>query len=340
MILHKIVSIIILQTLIMTLCSMTPRSKIYVAGHHGLVGSALVRILKAQGYNNLITRTHNELDLCRQKDVEAFFEQQRPEFVFLAAARVGGILANATYPVEFLYDNVMIALNVLRAAQRYGTRKVLVLGSSCIYPRDCPQPIHEEYLLTGPLETTNQWYALAKITALKLCEAINIQHANCPVSVQCIAAMPTNLYGIGDRFDQKLSHVIPALIMKITNAKEQGLDSVSLWGTGSALREFLYVDDLANALIVLMNSPHYEHWINIGSGEECSIKELAHIIAEQVGYNGHIIFDHIHPDGTPRKLLDISRMIEYGWQPRISLREGLQKTIAWYNANRLKETIQ
>lgn len=309
-------------------------SKIYIAGHAGLVGSALVRILKTQGYYNIITRTHAELDLCRQQHVEDFFDQEKPEFIFVAAAKVGGILANSTYPVDFLYNNIMIAMNVLNAAQRSGTCKVVFLGSSCIYPRDCAQPIREEYLLTGPLEPTNQWYALAKIASLKLCEAFHIQYKDQPNAMQCIAAMPTNLYGIGDTFDSTMSHVIPALIMKISAAQETGNDSIALWGTGTALREFLYVDDLAEALVVLMQHNIPYGVINIGSGEEYSIQQLATIIAEEVGFSGKIMFDHYHPDGTPRKLLDVSRMIEYGWQPKTSLREGLRKTIAWYHSER------
>lgn len=328
-----------MSTIFISTFTMMQSSKIYVAGHNGLVGSAIIRALNAHGYHTIITRTHAQLDLCRQQAVEDFFAQEQPEFVFLAAARVGGILANSTYPVEFLYDNVMIALNILRAAQCYGTRKVLFLGSSCIYPRDCLQPIREDYLLTGPLETTNQWYALAKITALKLCEAISIQYSGQPEALRCVAAMPTNLYGVGDTFDAQLSHVIPALIMKIIDAKEKGLEEIVLWGTGSALREFLYVDDLAEALIVLMQSNAKDPWINIGSGEEYSIKDLAHIIAQEADYKGKITFDHYHPDGTPRKLLDVSRMIEYGWQPKTSLREGLRKTIAWYYEERLKRRI-
>lgn len=317
--------------------TMIHSSKIYIAGHTGLVGSSLVRSLQAQGYHNIITRSHAQLDLCRQQAVGDFFAQEKPEFVFIAAARVGGILANSTYPVNFLYENTMIAMNILNAAQQYGTRKVLFLGSSCIYPRDCTQPIREDYLLTGPLEPTNQWYALAKITALKLCEAFHVQYKDQPNAMQCVAAMPTNLYGIGDTFDSQLSHVIPALIMKIVAAKESGQNSITLWGTGAPLREFLYVDDLAEALIMLIQHSTHYGLVNIGSGEEYSIKELAHIIAKEVGFAGEIMFDNHHPDGTPRKLLDVSRMIEYGWQPKTSLREGLRKTIAWYYSERLNQ---
>jgi GDP-L-fucose synthase len=329
----------LMLTTIAAMSIMNHSSKIFIAGHTGLVGSALLRTLRAQGYYNIITRTHAQLDLCCQQQVDDFFAQEKPELVFVAAARVGGIIANSTYPVNFLYENTMIAMNVLSSAQRSGTRKILFLGSSCIYPRDCAQPIREEYLLTGPLEPTNQWYALAKITALKLCEAFHIQYKDQPGAMQCIAAMPTNLYGIGDTFDSQLSHVIPALIMKISVAKNAGCSSITLWGTGTALREFLYVDDLAEALIMLMQSEIRYGLINIGSGEEYSIKELATIIAEEIGFSGEIIFDNYHPDGTPRKLLDVSRMIEYGWQPKTSLREGLRNTIAWYLSQQFNRSI-
>lgn len=313
--------------------------KIYVAGHNGLVGSALVRLLTEQGYEHIITRSRHELDLRRQSDVEDFFAREQPEFVFIAAARVGGILANTTYPADFLYDNAMIVLNLLHATRRFNTRKVLFLGSSCIYPRTCEQPIREEYLLTGPLEPTNEWYALAKIIGLKLCQAFHQQYALQPNAVQCIAAMPTNLYGINDTFDAHASHVIPALIMKFHAARTAHQSQVTLWGSGAPLREFLYVDDLARALILLMHERTQPEWINIGSGEEYSISELAKIIAEEIGFSGDILFDNLHPDGTPRKLLDVSRMMEYGWQPKTSLREGLRTTIAWYREHHTRRHL-
>jgi GDP-L-fucose synthase len=309
---------------------MLPSSKIYVAGHNGLVGSALVRALRIQGYDNIILRTRSQLDLRRQSEVEHFLAQEQPEYIFLAAARVGGILANSTYPADFLYDNAMITLNMLHAARNHGVRKVLFLGSSCIYPRNCAQPIREEALLTGPLEPTNEWYALAKIMGLKLCQAFSKQYSATDNNLQCIAAMPTNIYGINDTFNEQVSHVIPALIMKFHKAKIANKEQVTLWGTGTPLREFLYVDDVAEALVTLMKHRTQADWINIGSGQEYSIGALAHMIAQEVGFTGTLCFDPKYPDGTPRKLLDISRMTEYGWQPKTSLHEGLKKTVAWY----------
>lgn len=304
---------------------MPKESKIYVAGHKGLVGSALVRQLNAQGYYNLITRTSNELDLRDKRAVNKFFEQERPEFVFLAAAKVGGIKANSDYPVDFLCDNLAIELNVINAAYEYDVKKLIFLGSSCIYPRDCPQPIKEEYLLTGPLEKTNEPYALAKIAGLELCKSYNRQHLT-----TFISCMPTNLYGPEDNFDKQTSHVMPALIAKIYEAQQKGLPSVEVWGDGTPRREFLYVDDLAQAVIFLMKNYNEDMHINIGIGEDISIGELAVMIKEIVGYKGEIIFNKSMPNGTPRKLLDVSRLHALGWNHTNSLYDGVRKTVAWY----------
>jgi GDP-L-fucose synthase len=308
-------------------------ARIYVAGHRGLVGSALVRQLKARGYTNLITHTHAELDLTDQAAVRAFFEREKPEYVFLAAAKVGGILANNTYPAEFIRDNLAIQTNVIHEAWRAGVKRLLFLGSSCIYPRDCPQPIKEEYLLTGPLEPTNRPYAVAKIAGIEMCWAYNRQYGT-----QYLAVMPTNLYGPGDNYHPENSHVIPALIRRFHEAKIKGDPSVTVWGTGTPRREFLYSDDMADACVFLMslpdekfdsvlNPPHSAPpLINIGVGEDLTIRELAETIARVVGYEGKITFDPSKPDGTPRKLLDVSRLTALGWVARVSLREGLQNT--------------
>lgn len=304
---------------------MQVNSRIYVAGHQGLVGSALMRALQQHGFTNLITRPFTELDLRNQQATEQFFAQEKPEYVFLAAARVGGIKANNDYPAQFLYDNLLIESNVIHAAYQYGVKKLLFLGSSCIYPRECPQPIKEEYLLTGPLEPTNEWYAIAKIAGLKLCQAYNKQYGT-----NFISCMPTNLYGPGDNFDLQTSHVIPALIAKIVTAHETQQPAVPIWGTGKALREFLYVDDLAQALVFLMRNYQENRWINVGTGKDCTIAELAYLIAEIVGYQGQLAFDITKPDGTPRKVLDVSLITSLGWQAETSLRGGLEKTIAWY----------
>lgn len=302
-------------------------AKIYIAGHGGLVGSALCRRLRDLGFCNIITRGHQELDLRNQQAVDDFFACEKPEYVFLAAAKVGGIVANSSYPAEFIYDNLMISANVIHAAYKYGVKKLLFLGSSCIYPRMCPQPIKEEYLLTGPLEWTNEPYALAKIAGIKLCQSYNKQYGT-----NFISCMPTNLYGIGDNFDLQNSHVIPGLIAKIHQAKMRGDRSVVLWGTGTSLREFLYVDDLAEACIFLMH--HYDglDHINVGSGQEISIAELAACVKEVVGFDGEIIFDTTKPDGTPRKLLDTTRLAQLGWRAQVSLHEGLRAMYAWYLA--------
>ena len=293
-------------------------SLIYVAGHRGLVGSAICRALARDGYENLLTRTHAELDLCDQAAVRTFFAQYRPAIVVLAAAKVGGIHANATYPAEFIYQNLQIQNNVIDSACRNGCKKLLFLGSSCIYPKLCPQPIKEEYLLTGPLEPTNDAYALAKIAGIKMCQAYRRQYG-----FDAISAMPTNLYGPGDNYHPENSHVIPALIRRFHEAKVSGADTVTIWGTGNALREFLYVDDMAEACVFLLrNYSDFEH-VNVGSGKECSILEVAQRIAYVVGFTGDIDTDPTKPDGTPRKLMDCSKLFSMGWQPRVGLEEGL-----------------
>jgi len=300
-------------------------SKIYVAGHRGLVGSAVYRKLKEQGYANTIGRTHNELNLERQAQVESFFQEQRPEYVFLAAARVGGILANNSFPVEFIYSNIMVQTNVIHSAYRMGVKKLLFLGSSCIYPKHCPQPMKEEYLLTGPLEPTNEPYAVAKIAGIKTCQSYNRQYGTDYISV-----MPTNLYGMNDNFDLETSHVIPALIRKFHEAKIESRPSVTIWGTGKPKREFLHVDDLADACVFLMNHYDESDIINVGCGEDISIAELALLVKDIVGYTGDIEYDIEKPDGTPRKLLDVGKLRGLGWEPKLSLEEGIRKTYEWY----------
>ena len=310
---------------------MDRHDKIYVAGHRGLVGSALVRKLKKEGFSNLLMRTSRELDLRRQSDVEAFFEMERPDYVFLAAARVGGILANSTYKADFIYDNLMIATNVIHASYLYGVKKLLNLGSSCIYPKLAPQPMKEDYLLTGPLESTNEPYAIAKIAAIKLCRYYNEQRGTNFLSV-----MPTNLYGTHDNFDLETSHVLPALIRKFHEAKTASLPAVTLWGSGTPFREFLYVDDFADACLFLMerfDAKDIGEFINIGTGADVTIKDLALLVRRIVGFDGEILHDLSRPDGTPKKLLDVSRMKKLGWEPRIGLEEGIRRTYAWY-ANR------
>lgn len=296
-------------------------ARIYVAGHRGLVGSAIVRRLLAGGASNLILCSHHELDLTDQAQVERLFATERPEFVFLAAAKVGGIHANDTYPAEFIQQNLAIQNNVIHNAWKYGTKKLLFLGSSCIYPRDCPQPIREEYLLTGPLEPTNEAYAIAKIAGLKMCQAYRRQYG-----FDAICAMPTNLYGPGDNYDAQNSHVVAALIRRFHEAKLSGAKEVVIWGTGTPLREFLHVDDLADALVFLMQNYSEDAPINIGSGQEVSVRELAALVAETVGLEGKLVFDPSKPDGTPRKLLDSSRLTDAGWQAAISLHPGIRQT--------------
>ncbi|PIV42474.1 MAG: GDP-fucose synthetase, partial [Nitrospirae bacterium CG02_land_8_20_14_3_00_41_53] len=301
-------------------------SKIYIAGHRGLVGSALVRRLTEPGYMNLIVRTHAELDLTRQTEVEDFFKREHPEYVFLAAAKVGGILANNTYPAEFIYSNIVVQSNVIHSSYLFGVKKVLFLGSSCIYPRDCPQPMKEDYLLSGYLEPTNEPYAIAKIAGIKMCQAYNRQYG-----ANFISVMPTNLYGPNDNFDIQNAHVLPALIRKFHEAKVAGQKEVVVWGTGSPRREFLYVDDLADACIFLMNNYNNSpEIINIGVGKDISIRELALMVKEIVDYNGEIVFDTSKPDGTPRKLLDVSKLSSLGWQAKTGLREGIKRTYQWY----------
>jgi len=303
---------------------MEKESKIYVAGHRGLVGSAILHNLQAEGYNNLVIRTHRELDLCNQEEVRAFFEKERPEYIFLAAAKVGGILANSTYPADFIYNNIAIQIYAIHNAYLYGVKKLLFLGSSCIYPKFAPQPMKEEYLLTGILEPTNEPYAIAKISGIKMCQAYNRQYGTNFISV-----MPTNLYGPGDNFDLETSHVLSALIRKFHEAKLSG-QPVTVWGTGTPRREFLYVNDLAEACIFLMNCYDGEDIINIGTGLDISIKELAGFISEVIGYRGEIIFDTGKPDGMQRKLLDVTRINSLGWKAKTDLREGIEKTYKWY----------
>ena len=337
-------------------------AKVYVAGHRGLVGSAILRKLKQEQFRNLVLRTSSELDLTRQRDTEEFFEKEKPDYVFLAAARVGGIMANNTYKADFIYDNLMIASNVIHSAYRYGVKKLLNLGSSCIYPKRAPQPIKEEYLLTGLLESTNEPYAVAKIAAIKLCRYCNEQYGTNFISV-----MPTNLYGTNDNFSLETAHVLPALIRKFHLAKllrenkrqavledlnkfpvgfnfnlhdefdPAGLrklgitaEHVELWGSGSPYREFLHVDDLAHACLFLMDQYNESQFINIGVGEDLTIKELAEMVREIVGFDGEILWDTSKPEGTPRKLLDVSRIHSLGWTPKIKLEDGIRKTYEWY----------
>ena len=304
---------------------MNKESKIYIAGHRGLVGSAIQRTLSRHGYSNLIVRTRAELNLLNAEAVEEFFSKENPEYVFLAAARVGGIHANNTYPADFLYENLQIQNHVLQNAWRVEVKKLLFLGSSCIYPRDCPQPIQEDYLLTGPLESTNRAYALAKIAGIELCQSLNRQHGT-----KFLSVMPTNLYGVHDNFHPENSHVLPALIRRIHEAKVKSLPEVVVWGTGTPRREFLLSDELAEACLHLML--HYDdgELVNIGWGEDQTIKELAETICEVVGYRGKLSFDPTRPDGTPRKVLDVSRLKALGWEPKIRLREGLQQVYHWY----------
>lgn len=299
--------------------------KIYVAGHRGLVGGAIVRKLAADGFTNIVTRTHAELDLLRQADVEQFFADEKPDYVFMAAAKVGGIQANNTYRADFIYDNIQIQNNVIHSAYEQQVRKLLFLGSSCIYPKLCPQPIKEEYLLTGELEPTNEPYAIAKITGIKLCEAFNAQYGTNFISV-----MPTNLYGPGDNFDLEKSHVLPALIRKCHEAKQRGDKEMIMWGTGTPRREFLHVDDLAEAVVHLMNTYDGSEIVNIGVGEDVTIRELAELVKDIVGFTGEIVNDPSKPDGTPQKLLDVSRLNNLGWKASISLRDGITQTYQWY----------
>ncbi len=313
---------------------MDKNAKIYIAGHRGLVGSAIIRQLMAQGYSNIVTRTHAELDLTNQQLVADFFQEEKPDYVILAAAKVGGIHANNTYPAEFIQDNLAIQTNVIHQSYAVGVKRLLFLGSSCIYPRDCPQPIKEEYLLTGPLEPTNRPYALAKISGIEMCWSYNRQYGT-----QYLAAMPTNLYGAGDNYHPENSHVIPALIRKFHEAKVSGSPTVTVWGTGTPMREFLYSDDMAEACVFVMNlaDEFYQPLLavdrndglppllNLGSGSDLSIAELANLLKEVIGFNGQIIFDASKPDGTMRKLMDSSRLNKLGWRVSTSLKDGLSK---------------
>ena len=294
-------------------------AKIYVAGHRGMVGSAICRELERQGYTNIITRTHAQLDLCRQDAVDAFFAEERPEYVFLAAAKVGGIQANSEAPADFMYQNMMLEMNVIYSAWRTGCRKLEFLGSSCIYPRMAPQPMKEDCLLTSPLEETNEAYALAKIAGLKYCAYLNKQYGTDYISV-----MPTNLYGPNDNYHPEHSHVLPALIRRFHEAKEAGAPSVTCWGDGSPLREFLYVDDLANLCVYLMNHYSGDETVNAGSGKEISIRELAKLVARVVDYRGEILWDTSKPNGTPRKLLDVSKAAALGWRYEMELEDGIR----------------
>lgn len=315
--------------------------RIYVAGHSGLVGSAIVRSLKRQGFERIITRGHKELDLLDYNAVKRFFEEEKPDYVFMAAAKVGGIQANREALDEFLYINEVIELNTIRAAFDSGVKKFCFMGSGCIYPRDCAQPIKEEYLLTSPLEKTNEGYALAKISGLKYAEYLNTRY---PERADYISVMPCNLYGPGDNYHPEHSHVIPALLRKFHNAVERGEEQVVMWGTGSAMREFMHIDDLADACVFLMQNYSGDpvedkyapgiSWINIGCGEDITMKELAKKIANVVGFEGEIVYDHVHPDGTPRKLLDSSKLFSMGWRPSISFEDGLRSTYEDYKVNK------
>ncbi|HWQ38891.1 MAG TPA: GDP-L-fucose synthase [Burkholderiales bacterium] len=315
---------------------MPPEARIYVAGHRGLAGSAIVRRLHAAGCRSLITRTHSELDLIDQRAVRAFFEQARPEYVFLAAAKVGGILANNTYPADFVHQNLAIQTNVIHESWRVGVKRLLFLGSSCIYPRDCPQPMKEEYLLTGPLESTNRPYAIAKIAGIEMCSAYNRQYGT-----RFLAVMPANLYGPGDNYDLETSHVLPALIRKMHEAKERGDKEVVVWGTGTPRREFLYSEDMADACVTLMCLPDesfaallasYPPLVNIGCGTDLTIRELAETVARVVGFKGGLRFDPTKPDGTPRKLLDVARVSQLGWRAGTSLAQGIHQAYADFRA--------
>lgn len=308
--------------------SMKISDNIYVAGHTGMVGSAIVRHLKKNGYQNLLLKTHRELDLTDQQATKSFFQQERPDYVFIAAAKVGGIQANSMFPADFLYVNLMINANIIHAAHEVGVKKLLALGSSCIYPKFADQPIHEDALLDGKPEPTNEGYAIAKISALELVKFFHRQYGD-----PFISCMPTNIYGENDNFDLQGSHVIPAMIRKFHSAKMEGADSVTLWGTGSPLREFLYVDDLADACVFLMENYDEDEHINVGSGEEVSIKELAEMIKRSVGFEGDLIFDIDKPDGTPRKLLDTKKMLNMGWTYKVTLCEGIERSYQYFLEN-------
>ena len=303
-------------------------SKIFVAGARGLVGSAVVRRLQSEGFERILAPYRSELDLTNQAAINAFFAKEKPEYVFLVAGKVGGIYANSTFPADFIRDNILIQALVIDAAHKFGARKLLDLGSSCIYPKLAPQPMTEDCLLTSALEPSNEWYALAKITGLKMCQALHRQHGFAAISL-----MPTNLYGPGDNFDLKSSHVLPAMLRKFHDAKESGSPEVVLWGTGTPKREFLYVDDLADACLFAMQNYDEEQFLNVGTGEDLAICDLADLVAQEVGYTGRITWDTSMPDGTPRKLLDVSRLTALGWKAKTSLREGISQTYFWYLEN-------
>jgi GDP-L-fucose synthase len=313
---------------------MNKQDRVYVAGHRGLVGSAIVRALEKRNFNNILVCTHDELDLTYQTAVYDFFSSEQPEFVFMAAAKVGGILANDTYPADFIRDNLIIQTNVIDAAYKAGVNKLVFLGSSCIYPKFAVQPMKEDSLLTGPLEPTNQWYAIAKIAGIKMCQAYRKQYG-----FNAICLLPTNLYGPGDNFDLSHSHVLPALIRKFHEAKQSHQDQVIVWGTGKPKREFLYVDDLAEASVQLMQTYDSSDIVNVGVGKDISIAELAELVKDVIGYEGEVIFDSSKPDGTPQKLLDISRLNTVGWKANISLKEGIKLTYQWFckNVHELRE---
>ena len=311
---------------------MDQKSKIYLAGHTGLVGSAILRRLQSGNYSNIITHTHSELDLTNQQAVREFFKEEQPEYVFLAAARVGGIRANDSMPAEFINQNLQIQTNVIDSAHRYGVSKLLFLGSSCIYPRECPQPMKEEYLLSGPLESTNQWYAIAKIAGIKMCQAYHKQYG-----FNAISVMPTNLYGPNDNFDLETSHVLPAMIRKFHDAKQSGNHEVVLWGTGSPKREFLHVNDLADACLFLMNNYDESDIINVGMGKDITIKELSTLIMKIIAYKGEIVWNNAIPDGTPRKLLDINKLTSLGWEAKIKLETGIQEVYMQYQVEHVSE---
>jgi GDP-L-fucose synthase len=308
-------------------------SKIFVAGHRGLAGSAIVRALRKTGHENLLLAGRDQLDLRNRSEVDRFFAENRPEYVFLAAAKVGGILANSSYPADFLYDNLTIQTNVIDSARLHGTRKLLFLGSSCIYPKEAPQPIREEYLLSGKLEPTNEWYAIAKIAGIKMCQAYRQQYG-----FDAISLMPTNLYGPGDNFDLQSSHVLPALIRKFIEAVERGTEEVIVWGTGAPRREFLHVDDLADAALFLMDRYNSPEPINVGTGKDLTIRELAEMIARLSDFHGRLRFDSSKPDGTARKLLDVSVIHELGWKSRTPLDQGLEETLRWYRERQFAAT--
>jgi len=307
---------------------MSPYSSVYIAGHRGLVGSAICDALKKAGFDTVLTKTHAELDLTDQSAVRAFFAKEKPNYVFLAAARVGGIHANDTYPADFIRDNLLIQTNIIDAAYQHGCKKLLFLGSSCIYPKLCPQPMKEEYLLTDSLEPTNEWYATAKIAGIKMCQAYNKQYG-----FNAISLMPTNLYGPGDNFDLDASHVMPALIRKFHEAKLNIVPEVEVWGTGQQKREFLHVEDLATAMLFLMDNYDDSEIINVGSGQEVTIADLANLLAAAVGYTGSIRFNSAMPDGTPRKLLDVSKLNKIGWKSSVPLLEGIADTYSWFIKN-------